>query len=60
MPPSWSEKKRREMEGKPHQQKPDLDNLLKSLDALYEDDSVIWKISAEKVWAREGFIEFLG
>src|SRR3712207_173149 len=35
MPTSWSAKKRTEMEGKPHQQTPDLDNLIKGFtDAL--------------------------
>ena len=43
MPKSWSNKKRAQMNGKPHQGKPDLDNLMKSLmDALFEDDTHIW------------------
>lgn len=50
-PASWSKKKNAAMQGKPHTQKPDLDNLLKALlDAVYGDDSHIWKISAQKVW----------
>lgn len=57
MPPSWSEKKKLAMDGKPHQQTPDIDNLTKGyFDALYEQDCVIWKITAQKVWARDGFI----
>jgi Holliday junction resolvase RusA-like endonuclease len=58
MPVSWSKKKRREMEGKPHQQKPDLDNCLKALkDALLEDDSVVWHLSSlEKRWSTDGRI----
>ncbi len=57
MPPSWSEKKRRENTGQPHKQKPDLDNLEKALtDTLRDDDSGIWCVSARKVWAEKGRI----
>lgn len=61
MPPSWSERKCVEMDGKPHQQKPDLDNLLKAiLDAWRKDDSKTWKITElEKRWARKGKILIL-
>lgn len=52
MPPSWSKKKRDTYNCKPHQQSPDIDNLMKALlDALFEDDSHIWMIYAEKRWA---------
>jgi len=55
MPKSWTKRKRAEMEGMPHQQKPDLDNLIKALaDACYKDDSAIWQITAEKRWASKG------
>lgn len=55
MPKSWSKRKQAESAGKPHKQKPDLDNLLKALfDALHEDDAHISAISAEKGWARKG------
>ena len=58
MPKSWSQKKRREMDGEPHRQKPDLDNLVKALgDACYEDDSTIHMIAARKVWGVDGSIE---
>lgn len=58
MSPSWSKKKRAELEGKPHQQKPDIDNLLKAwMDALYRNDAVIWKVSASKLWSVKGAIE---
>lgn len=58
IPASWSGKKRRAMLGAPHQQKPDIDNLIKSLcDCLLEDDAHIWEIRAEKRWAAEGAIE---
>ena len=58
MPNSWSKKKRIAMHGKPHQQKPDLDNLLKALaDAVHEDDSHIWNFgSVSKLWGNEGLI----
>ena len=59
MPQSWSKKKKKAMDGQPHQQTPDLDNLLKALsDACYQDDSVIWHYSAiSKRWGKEGRIE---
>lgn len=57
MPKSWSKKKKAVMEGQPHQQVPDLDNLLKALlDSVYSNDSVVWQISAEKRWAKKGSI----
>jgi len=58
MPQSWSKKKREQMHGQPHQQKPDLDNLLKALaDAIYEDDCKIWNYkSVSKRWGNEGLI----
>lgn len=52
MPPSWSAKKKAAHIGHPHQQKPDIDNLSKSvLDALCPDDSYIYSLHAEKYWA---------
>jgi Holliday junction resolvase RusA-like endonuclease len=58
MPASWSGKKRREMDGKPHQQKPDTDNLVKALcDCLLDDDSHVWDVRARKVWGVFGEIE---
>lgn len=57
MPKSWSKKKKREMQLKPHQQKPDVDNLCKALlDALYGDDSHIYDIRISKYWALAGAI----
>lgn len=53
---------------KPHKRplpcvKPDLDNLIKSLDSgtgiLWKDDNLICKINAEKIYSSEGFIEIL-
>lgn len=58
MPKSWSKKKRQAMLGKPHQQRPDIDNFEKGLlDALYEDDSCVWDIRSTKRWAETGSIE---
>lgn len=60
MPDSWSKKRRNEMRGQPHQQKPDIDNLTKAvLDALVPDDSVIWRLDRqEKRWADTAAITF--
>jgi Holliday junction resolvase RusA-like endonuclease len=57
MPPSWSQKKRDGFEGKPHQQKPDIDNLVKAFtDTLTENDEFIWNIAAVKLWGETGAI----
>lgn len=57
MPPSWSKKKRALMDGKPHQQKPDKDNLEKALlDALFGEDSHIWDGRVTKIWGETGKI----
>lgn len=57
MPQSWSKKKKSEFCGKPHQQKPDLDNYLKAIqDALLPDDSHIWSVWAAKYWWYENKI----
>jgi len=58
MPESWSKKKKTEMVMRPHQQKPDIDNLLKAwMDCLYRNDAVIWRVSMEKRWSVKGSIE---
>lgn len=59
LPPSYSKKKKIELLGKPHQVKPDLDNLIKSInDALRKDenDSRIYGFNAKKIWSERGFI----
>lgn len=61
MPKSWSNKKRDRLRGQPHQQRPDIDNLIKAfLDAVYHhaDDAHIYEIHACKVWADLGYIEY--
>ena len=57
-PPSWSAKKRREMHGKPHQQKPDIDNIIKAwLDSLTVDDAYVYDVHAAKYWTDgDGYI----
>ena len=59
MPKSWSKKKKAEMNQQPHQQVPDLDNLLKALmDAIHKQDCALWHLSCcMKVWGYEGAIE---
>lgn len=58
MSSSWSKKRRSEMLGKPHQQKPDLDNLCKAvLDASGIDDSHVHTLELSKVWSEEGYIQ---
>ena len=45
------------MDGRPHQQKPDVDNLLKALmDALFDDDCKVWSVAVSKVWGESGKI----
>ena len=58
MPKSWSKKKKAQFEGKPHQQRPDLDNYLKAWkDSVYEEDAIVWHVEATKLWtSRSGFI----
>ena len=57
MPKSWSKKKRNKMNGQPHQQTPDKDNLEKGLlDALFSEDSHIWDGRVSKYWGDEGAI----
>ena len=59
MPKSWSKKKRNEMNGKPHQQRPDVDNLVKGLmDCLFKEDAHIHTVHAQKVWSEVGYMEF--
>lgn len=55
IPPSWSKKKVKMMCGMPHQQKPDIDNLLKAfMDAFGVDDSHVWEVTSRKYWGIKG------
>ena len=59
MPVSWSQKKRLEMNGKPHCQTPDIDNVYKGFsDSVCGDgDSHIHTIgNLKKIWSTEGSI----
>lgn len=57
MSDSWSVAKKAAHLGKPHQNKPDVDNLCKAFfDALCPSDQHIWQITLEKRWAKEGRI----
>jgi len=57
MPKSWSQKKRTQHDGQPHQQKPDKDNLEKALlDAIFDEDSRIWDGRVTKIWGEKGQI----
>jgi Holliday junction resolvase RusA-like endonuclease len=59
MPKSWSKKKKAEMNGTPHKQRPDLDNFIKGwCDTVFEEDSVVWRFKASKRWTdKEGHIK---
>lgn len=60
MPDSWSKKKKDLMRGKPHQQKPDFDNLAKAFtDALTGDDAFIYDAHVIKYWSDVGKIEVI-
>ena len=58
MPKSWSKKKKAEKLHTPHDQKPDIDNLIKSvLDIKCKEDKHIAKVLAEKYWSLKGAID---
>ena len=51
MPATWPKRKRAEMDGQFHRQKPDVSNLLKSVeDALWSEDQQIAAACALKLW----------
>jgi Holliday junction resolvase RusA-like endonuclease len=51
MPKSWPKYKKLELNGAPHLQTPDKDNLEKALlDAVFDDDKHIWSGWVEKRW----------
>lgn len=58
MPKSWSERKKKKMDGKPHKSRPDLDNLIKAFkDALLIEDSHVHTYhNMKKIWGRSGAI----
>lgn len=57
MPKSWSKKRRAELAGRPHNQKPDVDNLAKAfMDAFHCEDKHVYSLVAEKYWSEYGAI----
>lgn len=57
MPDSWSEKKKEKMNGTPHKQRPDCDNVIKAVqDTLLKEDGNVWSVNAKKYWAYNGSI----
>jgi Holliday junction resolvase RusA-like endonuclease len=51
MPAGWSRKKKAEMRGMPHRQKPDCDNCAKSvMDALIVNDETVYRATVYKEW----------
>lgn len=54
IPKSYSNKKKKELEGQPHLKRPDKDNLEKAfLDSVFGEDSHVWSGWAEKRYSSE-------
>lgn len=54
MPGGWSQRKRAAMDNRPHQVRPDVDNMLKAvLDALFENDAAVYDIHPSKYWSTQ-------
>ena len=55
MPKSWSKAKKVRMNGTPHLQTPDTDNLLKAvmdgMRCVWSDDRTVYQVSGTKLWA---------
>lgn len=61
IPPSWSQKRKLMMEGMPHQQTPDRDNLEKALlDSVFGQDCAVWDGRTTKVWGAQAMIIVAG
>lgn len=57
MPKSWTKRERELSLGKPHDQKPDVDNCIKAfLDAFKSEDKHVYAVRAEKYWSETGEI----
>lgn len=55
MPDSWSQKKKKAMDGMPHRVRFDGDNCLKAIqDSLFHEDGAIWFASIKKLWCKAG------
>jgi Holliday junction resolvase RusA-like endonuclease len=60
MPKSWSKKKKDDLLWRPHQQRPDIDNLHKAfLDAFFQEDSEVWDCRITKMWATVGSVKIM-
>lgn len=60
VPQSWRPSKKSLHHLKPHQSKPDLDNLIKALkDAVMSEDKSVWDYHLSKLWINQetGFTE---
>ena len=54
MPKSWNKQKKADLLGTFHDQKPDLDNLVKAfMDALIPEDKKIASLQTNKFWASQ-------
>ena len=52
MPKSWSITRKKYYAGTPHLQRPDIDNLFKSVcDAWFDEDGLVYEIHAQKLWS---------
>lgn len=57
MPESWPLNKTNRLEGMPHLQKPDRDNLEKAvLDTAFGEDCQVWNGATLKVWGARGML----
>jgi len=64
MPKSWSKKKRDQMDGSYHCQKPDVDNIIKPImdeltGIVYADDASVFDIGCRKKWGIEDNIRIV-
>jgi Holliday junction resolvase RusA-like endonuclease len=60
MPKSWSKKKKDLLNNKPHEKRPDIDNLVKGvMDALFKEDSHVHTVYAKKIWSYNPGITFI-
>ena len=51
-PKSYPKKKMKSLFLKPHQEKPDLDNMVKAInDSFHKEDKHIYKTKSKKIWA---------
>jgi Holliday junction resolvase RusA-like endonuclease len=56
-PKSYSIKKREQLNGQPHQIRPDYDNLLKAVgDSAGIEDGFLWNVRVIKMWGEKGQI----